>query len=125
MSQGGAVVLEKLVPELGLAGSVMNEAPAGEDGQAEQLLFDILHALPAAHHRHKVIEGVEVTEIHIPLPQFVPVGQMGQAEVEKQGDHQILQKVVPLGELFLPRHPILQLSAHIRPARDTGLCGGA
>ena len=47
MSQGGAVVLEKLVPELGLAGPIMNEAPAGEDGQAEQLLFDILHALPA------------------------------------------------------------------------------
>ena len=59
MSQGGAVVLEKLVPELVLAGPVMNEAPAGEDGQAEQLLFDILHALPAAHHRQKTIGRVQ------------------------------------------------------------------
>lgn len=56
MGQGGAAVLEKLVPQANTAGAAVEQRPAGEDQRAEQLLPISRRSLTAAHHRREAVK---------------------------------------------------------------------
>ena len=105
MSQGGAVVLEQLVPEGGPLCAVVEQTPADVDERTEELLPVPRRTLPAAHDRHKTVERVQVTEIDTAFPQRLPGGHVRQMKMEKEGGHQILHEILPLLETLLKPLP--------------------
>lgn len=68
LSQGGTVVLEKLVPELVLPPAVMGQRTAGKDNQAEQLITVAGSALPTARDGQEMIKLVQVADAKIDIP---------------------------------------------------------
>lgn len=68
MGQGGAVVLEQLVPEVASPRLVVEQGAAGEHNVPEQLIPVSGHPLLAAHDRHEAEKGVQAAEIDVGPP---------------------------------------------------------
>lgn len=105
MGQGSAVVFKQLVPELILALTVVDQGAAGEDDHAEQLRLIAGGALPAAHNGQEAVDGIQVTEIDVPLPQLLLRHHVGHMEVEKDGDYQVFHEKFLLPEGILKPCP--------------------
>ncbi len=95
VGQGGAAVLEELLPETEAGRLIVGKGLDPVHQQADELRL-VPGSLPAAHHRHQVEDAVTAAQAVIPPPEVVRRRTKGHVHQEHLRHHQVLHEISPV-----------------------------